>query len=298
MYRGVRINVLDQLFEISVKKFFLKRKDLFGENSKFLKFNTVKNNTAPIGDNSTVIFGQLEYEKNGKKKSTDALCVKLMPVIVNFKSCNISCFMNEIYFYAKILPFFESVNVKTNLFAMFYDGSVEINEKGENAIMIFEDLTRAGFVNSKKLIFLDYVHLALMMRKLGEFHALSYKTRHASPNTFLSLATCFAPAVHSLINDSLSMFNKSAKLVLQELKNDPKYSAELSLVEKICENACMYTMMSMKKFWNRSTSVISHLSYRAANVLFRYENDIPVHNATFTKYIIFKLLDRSFCKYY
>lgn len=63
-----------------------------------------------------------------------------MLVVVNFKSGNISCFMNEIY-YEKILPFFELVNVKSNLFAKFYDDGVEINEKEE-------DLMKARFVNT------------------------------------------------------------------------------------------------------------------------------------------------------
>ncbi|XKL60903.1 hypothetical protein PGB90_007960 [Kerria lacca] len=278
---------MDKLFEISIKNFFFKRNDLFGENSKFLKFNISKNNTLSLGDNSSIIFGQLEYEENGKKKSTNALCVKLMPVIVNYKSCNVSCFMNEICFYVKMLSFFESVNVKSDLFAKFYDGGVEINEKGEHAIMITEDLIKAGFVNSGQQVFLDYVHLALMMRKLGEFHALSYKARKANPNMFFSLAMCFTSTIYSVISDFFSVTKKNINIVLQELRNDPKYSTKLKVIEKMSENASAYIMESVKRFWNKPNSVISHLYYSPANVLFQYKNDVPID---------LKILDLTYCQ--
>ncbi|XKL67614.1 hypothetical protein PGB90_003105 [Kerria lacca] len=174
------------------------------------------------------------------------------------------------------ITIFQLVNVKSDLFAKFYDGGVEISEKGESAIMICEDLTSAGFVNSRQEVFLDYAHLALMMRKLGEFHALSYKARKGNPGTFIPLAMCFAPNIVSALNDFFPVINKNMQLILQELKNDPKYCTKLTVLEKMNENAPTYAMECVKRYWNSPNSVLSHLYYSPTNILLRHKNDVPI----------------------
>lgn len=51
---------------------------------------------------------------------------------------------------------------------------------------MLENLATQGFVMAKSKI-LDYPHLSLAMRCLGEFHAYSFITRSANPTSFEKL---------------------------------------------------------------------------------------------------------------
>lgn len=51
---------------------------------------------------------------------------------------------------------------------------------------MLEDLTPQGFIMAKSKI-LDYPHLRLALRCLGEFHACSFITRYADPKSFEKL---------------------------------------------------------------------------------------------------------------
>ncbi|XKL61539.1 hypothetical protein PGB90_008596 [Kerria lacca] len=268
-----------------IQNFFKKRKDLFGENSKYLNFNIPKKKETDY-INSRITFGTIEYENNGKKHFSESLCLKQTPDIIYFQFFNTASFSNELYFYAKMLPFFKTIEPNINLFSKFYDGGVEMNEKEDDAYLILEDLRVHGFVDGKYGLFQDFQHLSLMMRKLGEFHSFSYKARITNSYLFTSLSSCFSPIILTIINDFRPAMETNMKLLLEYLRNDPKYSKKLTVLETFFENPYDAWRESVQTYWKNSTSVISHLNYLARNALFRYVNDVPVD---------MKILDMAYC---
>lgn len=59
---------------------------------------------------------------------------------------------------------------------------------------------------------MDYPHLSLALRCLGEFHACSFITRYANPTSFEKLKRMEEPAFHSSVNsENEDMFKSIQK---------------------------------------------------------------------------------------
>lgn len=65
---------------------------------------------------------------------------------------------------------------------------------------MLENLACQGFVMAKSKI-MDYPHLSLTFRCLGEFHACSFITRFANPTSFEKLKRMEEPAFPRQTND-------------------------------------------------------------------------------------------------
>ena len=72
---------------------------------------------------------------------------------------------NEIFFFTRVLPFYSSFrNDVEQLFAKYYFAQIQLGLGPLKSVLIFGDLTAAGYRLAEIKVFLDYQHLALMRR--------------------------------------------------------------------------------------------------------------------------------------
>lgn len=93
-------------------------------------------------------------------------------------------FANEVTTYDNILPKLNAADLGIACRMLF--GSATRGENPEQDIIVLEDLRPFGFKVSKT-VFIDHQHVSLAMRKLGEYHGLSYKLKKQSPNSLKAL---------------------------------------------------------------------------------------------------------------
>lgn len=277
---------MDSYIDLNIRNFFSSRKDIFGENSEFLRLNVNKKIISGEGDNSTVILATVEYKLGNEIRVSDPLCLKLMPSVINYEGGTSYSFMNEMFFHSKMVKFWKAVNLPCNLFPKFYNGFLDMNGKEEHALLILENVQTKGYVNAEQKSFLDFAHLSLMMRKLGEFHALSYKAKKVDLNRFLSLSVAFSPTIASACTELEAVSNKIANRAFDNLRKDPKYSGRLSFISGIMECLTQNLLKHLRNGPSNPISVLCHFSYSRNNVLFRYENGVPVD---------LKFIDMTFC---
>lgn len=93
-------------------------------------------------------------------------------------------FNNEVAMYGKILRQLGAydINAAPEMLYGFSTNGLDI----EQDIIVMEDLRFSGYKIAENL-FLDYDHVVLAMRKLGEYHGLSYKMKKESPKKFEDL---------------------------------------------------------------------------------------------------------------
>ncbi len=267
---------MENIIENTLRNLFAKRKDLFPPTGTFLYFkNEGHNFTWAEGYQSTAQFGRMVYEEGGVQKTSDPLVLKLSPEIVPLKDVTLFYFVNEIYFHTSVVPFFESLQ-PTNLFATFYDSQLEIDPRGYRAILIFENLQASSYVPTKTKSFLDYKHLSLMLRRLGEFHAYSYHAKSVARDTFRTLGGFLRKTQVVMMKSFGDYFPPACERGLRSLAEDGQYRDKVERVRQVSKNAVQVIVDSTTAEVDEELSVLCHGDYLRSNAMFRYENDQPV----------------------
>ncbi|XP_065222472.1 uncharacterized protein LOC135847021 [Planococcus citri] len=185
-------------------------------------------------------------------------------------------FINEMNFYTKIAPALSTLDVTfLSMFPKFYHGEVTFNADGDQSTIIMENLKARGYRMSEKKAFLSYQHLNLMMRKLGQFHAYSYKAKKSIPNLFYPLAYNLLETHPDITKESFDILLISGERGLDDLRRDPKYVKYASRIHTMLENSNDIFERILTCDQTNSTSTIVHGDYLRNNVMFKYENNIP-----------------------
>lgn len=129
---------------------------------------------------------------------------------------------------------------------------------------------------NKRRSFIDYAHLALMMRKLGEFHAHSFNVRQHKPKMLESIGSALRDPYGILLERYHRTIPTFASRGLLPLKNDPKYAGRLANVANILEAGYEFMMRMNGNRTDDPHSVICHGDFLRSNVLFKYEHGEPV----------------------
>ncbi len=267
---------MENVVENTLRNLFAKREDLFPPAGTFLCFkNEEQNFTWAEGYQSTAQFGRIVFEEAGSKKTSDPLVLKLSHESVPFKDITVFYFVNEIYFHTSIVPFFQSLR-PTNLFANFYDGQLEIDPQGYRAILIFENLQARSYVPTQRRSFLDHKHLSLMLRRLGEFHAYSYRAKSAARDTFRTLGGFLKKTQVEIMKNFADFYPTACERGLRSLAEDGQYRDKVESVRRLCENSVRVIADSTTAEADDELSVLCHGDYLRSNAMFRYENDQPV----------------------
>lgn len=265
-----------------VSNFFTNNVDIFEEASTYHGFEENSRNkklteSAPDGFKSKQLYGKILYkDKQGGIRRSAPIAIKLMPDAVISKFLSFS-FANEINFYSKMIPALSTLDDSFgSLFPKFYHGEMMFNEKQNLSAIIFEDLKYRGYKMAKKKSYLDYQHLALMMRKLGQFHAYSYKAKNTKSHLFHPLANCFQetnPYFNGEFSNSNNLMQCLAYRGFELLKQDPKYEKYAFRLKEIIKNADDVYKHALSGDLKNPISVLTHCDYLRNNVMFRYTKD-------------------------
>ncbi|XP_065222440.1 uncharacterized protein LOC135846990 [Planococcus citri] len=266
----------------SVSNFFTDCRDIFGDKSTFVGFEadestTLRNQASQDGLNSIQLYGTIVYkDKNGNIRKSAAIMFKLTPKIKHSKFISYS-FFNELNFYTKIVPVLSTLDKSfVSLFPQFFYGEMVFNVKEDKSVIILEDLKAKGYKMTEKKSFLDRAHLIIMMRKLGQFHAYSYKAKRDIPQLFYPLANN-CTETNPLVNMEMCNFLPHlAQRGFQHLiQKDPSYRVYAPKIESMLENVDDKCVEYLTGDVKNPNSVIIHGDYLRNNVMFQYENNVP-----------------------
>lgn len=271
------MNISDELI---FRAFLADRSDLRIDGEVgFVRFEEDASHGKTIyGFNSRMLFGRIVYSKDGHHFSTESLAIKQTPtVFFDKKHCQLQL-VNEIYFYAKLLPFFDlTVHPKVDsFFPKFFYSFSRNTPTDEHTAMIFENLRDQGFMEHQRpnSILLDYNHASLVLRNLGHFHGYSLAASKLNPIQFQHLVH-FLPRIqerHLIGHLTLSQATLDYAIQLFASRNQ-RYAAKLAPLEKISQN-----MWENLKNVNTGTKleVVCHGDLLNTNLLFKYEEGVPV----------------------
>lgn len=262
-------------FVESALKSFCRRPDFFGECAIYVRFERETRGTCFDGFNSQTSFGHMVYQIDGEEKISSALMLKILPrkALFIFDYVLIQ-FFNEISFYMRALPVLLGVGQVQQLLPKFFDSWIRQSANTSDVVLIFENLGPLGFRVASNYSFLDLQHLSLMLQKLGNFHAFSYRAKKGhQPSKFHSLSKWFYDSQDAIEERFPNFFSMRARRGLQRVRQDSRYAHRLANVERIVASAHQFMHRVNTEERKESMSVLCHGDYLRGNVLFRYDEN-------------------------
>ncbi|XP_065224374.1 uncharacterized protein LOC135848402 [Planococcus citri] len=259
--------------------FFTTNIDHFGERSAYHGFegkNLIQN--SPDGFQSDQLHGNILYtDEQGTIRRSNPIFIKLTPDNpITYSNFGSLAFANEINFYSKIVPIMETFDDSfSSLFPKFFHGEMMFNRKANKSAIIFEDVRTRDYKMTEKKSFLDFQHLALMMRKLGAFHAYSYKAKNTSPDLFHPMADIFQEINLFVNKEGGDFLRVSAQRGFELLRENVEYKQYVPKIEAMIENADDVFAQILTSGRDDPISVIIHGDYLRNNLMFRYRDNIP-----------------------
>lgn len=174
-------------------------------------------------------------------------------------------FANEVTTYEKILP---KLGVQ-DLSPKMYYGFATKGKNPKEDLIVLEDMRPKGFRVANDIL-LDYDHVVLTMRKLGEFHGQSYKIKKTSPDEMKEMTE---PLIPKKFPDSSGLFEGFMLRAMKPfLDKSPKYSIVNRAYNKIM-NAGLITFCEALHRPEEPFAVIIHGDFNRNNLFYRYDND-------------------------
>lgn len=176
----------------------------FGPDAEYAGFRTDDSSTATDQFASDVVFGTVTLRTAG------AVAENELPVVIKFKNADpvLSAkmnmnhkFRNECVFYARLLPELMrragGRSAVSPLFPRFVYSNATADDGYDAAaeqVIVVTNMNPSGYRMSDQRVFLDVDHVLLALRKLGEFHGLSYAAKaHADgADTFVRMTAALA----------------------------------------------------------------------------------------------------------
>lgn len=285
---------METVIDLVLRNLVASRSDIFISGSIYSHFEQENTRDGDLGFQSNVIFGRIVYENDGKTCRSEPLVLKTSPESSLFghpKYCQRFVFINEISFFVNFVPLFDSLKPCT-LFPILYNSLIESNDDHSRAVLVFQNVQALNYVPCERKSFLDLNHLRLMVRKLGEFHAYSFKSRHEDENRFLMMAkSMFNTQVDSLSRNERMLVNLGERAMVP-LSEDPKYKKKVNAArEKLARlDENVFDVLEGTAKDEQDILVLCHGDYLCSNVLFRYsdKNDkLPID---------MKMLDMASCR--
>ena len=197
--------------------------------------------------------------------------------MTSFELGNLILYVNEVYFYSKIEPYLGRLRPTHDWLPKFHVSHLDVSTQQTNEILVFEDLAAEGFLGCRlKSSSLDLEHLSLMLRKLGQFHAYSYKARACDSRNFGQLTSSLKDFFMAVAKELGSRIVLRWKMACEPLREEPKYERFFGDFDRILADFEGHIGKSVKMIEGESLGVLCHCSFTRDNVLFRYVGDRPV----------------------
>ncbi|XKL66099.1 hypothetical protein PGB90_009519 [Kerria lacca] len=279
--------------ENALRKYFAKTIGTEGK-SKFLRFVQDEDTNDVPEHTLNYSRGKICYEKDGKTYFSQNLFLKLMNDTASArihevkvpKGLQTVIFLNELFFYTSMKPFFDSFRKMDDLLVPFNYTSIEGTFESNFGILIFDDMKTKEFVSWTKQ-YLDYDHLALLLRKIGQFHAYSFQAKKKNPATFFRFGEFFIDSMGAGVSFSKTWMQNHLKTTIKYLYNDSRYDLPLKTLDEILENLPNFYRNITNLDNDNEMVVLAHQACKSENILFRYEND---------KLTDLKILDWQTCR--
>ncbi|XP_067006713.2 uncharacterized protein [Anabrus simplex] len=206
------------------------------------------------------------------KRTSDSIIVKIMFFDDKLRAAFQSekQFANEIHFYSKVLPLFESVAGAQLLFPRYYYSSISSSPEGkcreEDAVIVMEDLRPKGFRLGNRSS-LDFDHCVLALKQIGRFHALSYAMKHLDEEAFHRdvVSKILETLNSSEFSSGIGAYNKRVTEALKTLS--PENSLAETLQGKVTDPKIFENLITPKE----PLAVLCHGDFCRNNMLFNYD---------------------------
>lgn len=226
------------------------------------------------GFSSDALVGHIVYtDSKGKIHRTKSMIVKLMLEPHNRTKYIDLVFNNEVFVYTKIIPFFSRINDQiNNLFPTFYHSSLSLLNDDEEGSIMLENLNESGYKLSPSKLFLDLQHLELALKKLGQFHAYSYRMKTEHSRTFFSLVDQLKETHNTCTKETpKNYFTILNDTYMQHLENDIRYKYKVPVIRRILNDPqefMEHVFSSREEPW----AVVCHGDFLRNNFLFQYDD--------------------------
>lgn len=146
--------------------------------------------------------------------------------------------LNEMCVQTRIVPFFSTLsNSIYSIVPKLLYTSVAIRNDDQDAALIMESLEEEGFRKLlSKCIFLDLQHLQILMKKVAEFHAFSYRAKRTQSEIFYSQIRYLKPAEKWIQPDDCFVYRKLlTDHFLPLLSKTDRYTKKLINIRAVLE---------------------------------------------------------------
>lgn len=248
----------------------------FGSNVRLLNVEADKNYSGEGQYASSVLFVDVIVEDHEQTKHSLVVKYELADEYRRQLMGTELQFYNEVYVYETVLPFlFETCGRSTDeFFPKYYHGVSNYgNNRPEDDIVIVEDLRPKGFRLAEEKLCLDYDHVVVALKKLAEFHSLSYIAKQKQREEFFEKARKPKDVYQVLIEgrSEPSMFVYSVERAFKPLltKNNEKQNEIMRRFQRRVDD--MAQLLADLGTPNEPIAVFCHGDYCRNNVLFKYD---------------------------
>uniref|UniRef100_A0A0K8T795 CHK kinase-like domain-containing protein n=1 Tax=Lygus hesperus TaxID=30085 RepID=A0A0K8T795_LYGHE len=184
-------------------------------------------------------------------------------------------FFNEVTMYKIILP--KLGGHELAIAPKMYYGEASGGEAYDKDLIVLEDLRPKGYKVPSK-VWLDYDHVSITMKKLGQFHGLSYKLKRTSPEKFQQLANSLR--TKKLLGIDAVCKGSMLRSFQQVLDNNPPYSVASRAYRKLSSKSAseLSTSLNMAQ---EPFAVITHGDFNKNNVMYTYDETGKVVDVKF-----------------
>lgn len=267
--------------EVKVTGRLLQHLEKFVQNQKLLNAKVCITEGSNLGDNymGVIYRATIHGTRNGEPLTIRAIgkCVPGEGSAVKITGLSRVMFLREIYFYQQVLPIFRQILLEYGIRPEYFPELYVASEEEGDETLILEDLKCEGFtMNSSKM--LDYEHLSLTIRCLGQFHAYSFVGRMKHPELFEKLKCLTEPLFHSSANGAFNIdqgkyINTKAlcDVVAEALKDEDTHYSER--YRRFADNFDKHMIEVTDGSKAEPYAVVIHGDVWTNNMLFKYQSE-------------------------
>ncbi|KAK7592993.1 hypothetical protein V9T40_007745 [Parthenolecanium corni] len=246
-------------------------------NLQFVEFKMDANQENNIGMHSDGVSGKIIYKINDDLCESEMVFVKFVSTedpAHTYRPSVVAMFETEIHFYTQVVPFLNSLRSIQHLIPTFLHNKKR-TQQGDTIAILFRHVGPQWVGNNFKS-FLDYAHLSLMVRKIGEFHAYSFAAKSKDESQFQKLLSFRNDSVTTAIELFEVHMKRTLERCLQPLRQNRQYVEAVPRLEKLVQNFKEYVCQSFTCSPEDQYYVLGHRSFNQSNVLFSYVDHRPV----------------------
>ncbi|KAJ3649967.1 hypothetical protein Zmor_021680 [Zophobas morio] len=182
-------------------------------------------------------------------------------------------YQNEISFYSEIVPAFrqfeqeQHVSKPFDSIARYFTSNSQIGRE----IIVFEDITKMGYILREKDLLLDDAHAKLIFETYGHYHAISFCLKNKKPEEFARLTASLHPIWKNLgEKERFLTFLKASLKDTQESLNPDEDEIVLEKFRKYVDNTQEIFLESCD--YKGQYSGIVHGDCWSNNMMFKYQD--------------------------